>query len=117
MHPYDMFTVGVGTVPTDVTEGVQVLNLGYESVVDVSTRRTKASAITKNHPIRAQQDGRNTAEFLNEVRALARRRRSTRRTQHLAAQPSRVAVRGCAADRCLASSNGCTSLLTGWVDD
>jgi hypothetical protein len=66
--------VGVNTDPTDVAEGVQVLNLGHESVVDVSTERTRASAGPQD-PIRVQQDGRNVAEFLNELRALAHRGR------------------------------------------
>jgi len=66
--------VGIGTVPTDVMEGVQVLNLGYQSVVDVSAVRTRAFAITKD-PIRAQLHDRDVAGFLNELRAFARRGR------------------------------------------
>jgi hypothetical protein len=66
--------VGVGTVPTDVTEGVQVLNLGNQSVVDVSTGRTQAFAFS-NDSIRPLLHDRDTAGFLNELRALARRGR------------------------------------------
>jgi hypothetical protein len=66
--------VGVGTDPTDVTEGVQVLALGHQSVVDVSTGRTQAS-LRSDDPIRMQLLDRDGAGFLNEIRALARRER------------------------------------------
>jgi len=66
--------VGVNTVPTDVAEGVQVLNLGHESVVDVSTGRTKAFAL-QSDPIRTQLDDRAAAGFLNELRGLTHRGR------------------------------------------
>src|SRR5215813_15083640 len=42
--------VGVGTDPTDVTEGVQVLTLGHQSVVDISTGRTQVS-LRSDEPI------------------------------------------------------------------
>jgi len=66
--------VGVGTVPSDVTEGVQVLNAGHQSAVDVSTGRAQAFALP-DEPIRAQLHDRDAAGFLNELRALAHRGR------------------------------------------
>jgi len=65
--------VGVGTDPTDVTEGVQV-TLGHQGVVDISTGRTQAFT-RSDVPIRPQVHDRDAAGSLNELRALARRGR------------------------------------------
>src|SRR5262249_17963246 len=65
---------GVGTDPSDVADGVQVLSAGTEGVVDVSTGRTQSLA-SPDHVIRGQLDGRDVAGFINEIRALAHRGR------------------------------------------
>jgi len=77
-HTYALFLkpapVGVNTVSTDVTEGVQALSLGRESVVEFSTGRTQAFT-RSDDPIRPQLHDRDAAGFLNEIRALAHRGR------------------------------------------
>ena len=63
---------GVGTDPDDAAQGVQVLSVGPQGVIDVSRGRVQSLARPDN-AIRAQHDGRDAKGFLQDVRAQARR--------------------------------------------